>query len=54
MESDKRNGMGEPIGTGMGMWIINRTVAEYSGSIDLADNTKHTSGFYATINLKKK
>lgn len=54
MESDKRNGMGETIGTGMGMWIINRTIADYNGSIDLSDNTKHTSGFYATIKLKKK
>ena len=54
MESDKRNGMGETIGTGMGMWIINRTVADYNGSIALSDNTKHTSGFYATIKLKKK
>ena len=42
------------IGTGMGMWIINRTVADYNGSIDLSDNMKHTSGFYATIRLIKK
>ena len=54
MESDKRNGIGETIGTGMGMWIINRTVADYNGSIDLSDNMKHTFGFYATIKLKKK
>lgn len=54
MESDKRNGVGEAIGTGMGMWIINRTVADYNGSIDLSDNAKQTSGFYATIKLKKK
>ena len=54
MESDRRNEMGEAIGTGMGMWIINRTVADYNGSIDLSDNTKHTTGFYATIKLIKK
>lgn len=54
MESDRRNEMGETIGTGMGMWIINRTVADYNGSIDLSDNMKYTSGFYATIKLIKK
>ncbi|HHF2404440.1 TPA: ATP-binding protein, partial [Haemophilus influenzae] len=54
MESDRRNEMGETIGTGMGMWIINRTVADYNGSIDLSDNSKYTSGFYATIKLIKK
>ncbi|XGW44134.1 hypothetical protein ACDK43_02475 [Haemophilus influenzae] len=43
MESDRRNEMGETIGTGMGMWIINRTVADYNGSIDLSDNSKYTS-----------
>ncbi|XGW49581.1 hypothetical protein ACDK44_08400 [Haemophilus influenzae] len=42
MESDRRNEMGETIGTGMGMWIINRTVADYNGSIDLSDNSKYT------------
>lgn len=54
MESDRRNEIGETIGTGMGMWIINRTVADYNGSIDLSDNKKYTSGFYATIKLIKK
>ena len=54
MESDRRNEIGETIGTGMGMWIINRTVADYNGNIDLSDNTKHPSGFYATIKLIKK
>ncbi|HHF1381973.1 TPA: sensor histidine kinase, partial [Haemophilus influenzae] len=54
MESDRRNEMGETIGTGMGMWIINRTVADYNGSIDLSDNSKYTFGFYATIKLIKK
>ncbi|WP_105895194.1 sensor histidine kinase, partial [Haemophilus influenzae] len=54
MESDRRNEMGETIGTGMGMWIINRTVADYNGSIDLSYNSKYTSGFYATIKLIKK
>lgn len=54
MESDKRNEIGETIGTGMGMWIINRTILDYNGSIDLSDNINNDSGFYITILLKKK
>lgn len=54
MESDKRNEMGETIGTGMGMWIINRTISDYKGSIDLSDNMRFESGFYATIKLAKR
>lgn len=54
MESDKRNEIGETIGTGMGMWIISRTVSDYYGSIDLSDNVKYYDGFYATIKLSKR
>ena len=54
MESDKRNEIGETIGTGMGMWIISRTVSDYNGSIDLSDNIKYDNGFYATIKLSKR
>lgn len=54
MESDKRNEVGETIGTGMGMWIINRTVSDYNGSIDLVENIKFDSGFYVKIKLTKK
>ncbi len=54
MESDKKNDSGETIGTGMGMWIIDKTVSEYDGSIDLSENMKHAFGFYITIKLTKK
>lgn len=52
-ETSKRNAAGELIGTGMGMWIVNNTVLEYKGKIDLEKNIKTKSGFYATISLKK-
>ena len=54
METDKRNEIGETIGTGMGMWIISRAVSDYNGSIDLLDNMKYNSGFYVKIKLKKR
>lgn len=54
-ESDKRSVDGaEVIGTGMGMWIINRIVDDYNGSIDLSENKLHQKGFYITIVLKEK
>ncbi|WP_167958701.1 sensor histidine kinase [Anaerosporobacter faecicola] len=53
-ESDKCSANGEIIGTGMGMWIINRIVNEYNGSIDLSENSKNTSGFYVTLILNAK
>ena len=52
-ESDKRNGKGELIGTGMGMWIINKTVREYKGEIDLSANITADNGFYITIILSR-
>lgn len=52
-ETSKRNAAGELIGTGMGMWIVNNTVLEYRGKIDLEKNIKTNSGFYATISLRK-
>ena len=52
-ETSKRNEVGELIGTGMGMWIVNNTILEYKGKIDLQKNIKTKSGFYATITLKK-
>lgn len=51
MESDKTNEMGQTIGTGMGMWIINRTISDYNGSLDLSKNALHNQGFYITIKL---
>lgn len=53
-ESDKRSPNGEIIGTGMGMWIINRIVTEYNGSIDLSENISQPSGFYCTLLLEVK
>lgn len=53
-ESDKRSINGEIIGTGMGMWIVNRIVNEYDGAIDLSRNISEPSGFYITIFLKVK
>lgn len=53
-ESDKRSANGEIIGTGMGMWIINRIVSEYNGSIDLSENSLQPTGFYITLVLKIK
>lgn len=45
-----RNLIGEEEdGTGMGMWIVNRTVLEYNGSIDLSENRREGKGFYIKI-----
>ncbi len=52
-ETSKRDADGELIGTGMGMWIINNTVLDYRGSINLNKNVETKGGFYATISLKK-
>ena len=52
-ETSKRNKEGELIGTGMGMWIVNNTVLDYRGKIDLEKNKKTKTGFYAIISLKK-
>lgn len=41
----------EDDGTGMGMWIVNRTISEYNGSIDLSENQRTEQGFYANIIL---
>ncbi len=52
-ETSKRDADGELIGTGMGMWIVNNTVLDYKGKIDLSKNIETKEGFYATISLKK-
>lgn len=52
-ETSKRNKEGELIGTGMGMWIVNNTVLDYRGKIDLEKNIETKTGFYAIISLKK-
>lgn len=52
-ESDKRDLEGNLIGTGMGLWIVNNTVLDYEGGIDLEKNKECVSGFFITIYLKK-
>ncbi len=52
LESDKRDENGDLIGTGMGMWIINKTVKEYNGTINLDKNRESKEGFYIDIRLK--
>ena len=53
-ESNRRSITGEIVGTGMGMWIINRIVTEYNGYIDLSENKSSDKGFYITIRLNEK
>ena len=53
-ETDKVTNGGEVVGTGMGMWIINRIVSEYYGSIDLSKNISSADGFYIDISLKNR
>ena len=45
------DGADEEDGTGMGMWIVNRTISEYNGSIDLSGNQRAETGFYVKIIL---
>ena len=52
-QSDKTNELGETIGTGMGMWIIKRTLSEYNGIIDLSKNKSTPNGFYFTAILPR-
>ena len=53
-ESDKSNSVGEEDGTGMGMWIVKRTVLEYNGDIDLSKNKTADIGFKIAISLGGK
>lgn len=41
----------EESGTGMGMWIVKKTVLEYNGSIDLSENQRKEKGFYIKIQM---
>lgn len=50
-ESDKRDENGELIGTGMGMWIVNKIVRDYNGNINLSKNITKTDGFEIEIEL---
>lgn len=52
METDKVDSSGETIGTGMGMWIIWKTITEYKGIIDLSENVTSNIGFHIKLTLK--
>lgn len=52
-ESDKRDASGNLIGTGMGLWIVNNTVNDYGGYIDLEKNKITETGYFITLSLKK-
>lgn len=52
METDKIDADGEVVGTGMGMWIIGKTVKDYKGTVDLSKNIDSEIGFHITISLK--
>lgn len=44
----------EEEGTGMGMWIVNKTVLEYDGKIDLSENKVREKGFVIKMSLGEK
>lgn len=44
-ETNKLDESGVEIGTGMGMWIINKTMLDYKGKIYLDENKNSTNGF---------
>lgn len=52
METDKMDSDGEIVGTGMGMWIIWKTITEYKGSVDLSENITSDIGFHIKLSLK--
>ena len=52
-ETDKRDSTGQRIGTGMGLWIVNNTVKDYEGKIDLSKNIITETGYFITLFLKK-
>lgn len=44
----------EEEGTGMGMWIVNKTVLEYNGKIELSENKDREKGFVIKMSLGGK
>jgi len=52
-ESDKAIG-DEIVGTGMGMWIINRIVNDYNGMVNLEENVGKDIGFHIKILLNSR
>lgn len=47
--STKVNKQGQQIGTGLGMWLVNKTIEEYSGNVKIIDST----GFMLRMEMKK-
>lgn len=52
--SGTMNSYGEKIGTGMGMWIIEKFVKQYRGEVDLSLNKTCSDGFYIKIAIKRR
>ena len=50
-ESSKVTAGQEEDGTGMGMWIVNTTVLDYNGDIDLSKNKECDKGFHVRIRV---
>lgn len=50
-ETNRRNSVGEKVGTGMGMWIIRNIVNDYNGVINLEENKTIEEGFTIEIVL---
>lgn len=51
--SEKRDDDGGLAGTGMGMWIIDKTVRDYKGTIDLSENKINQHGFFFKLILPR-
>ncbi|WP_060766367.1 ATP-binding protein [Pseudomonas fluorescens] len=47
--STKINKQGQQVGTGLGMWLVKKTIEEYSGSVKI----KKTQGFVLEMEIKK-
>ncbi|WP_302631373.1 sensor histidine kinase [uncultured Clostridium sp.] len=52
--SASTNSFGEKVGTGMGMWIIEKFVKQYNGEIDLSLNKSENNGFYIKIKMNRR
>lgn len=51
-ETSIRDSHDQLVGTGMGMWIIDKTIKEYKGNVDLSDNINTSEGFYIKLELR--
>lgn len=51
--STKRDEYGDIVGTGLGMWIIKNTVADYRGKVSILNNIENGFGFGIKVELKK-